>query len=445
MSIQRRLSIGLVAAILVIGIILIQLNIWLFDMGLRSYFEKDLQGQAETLSALIDYNDDQLHFDYSRVNPIYNQPFSGYYFVVEAVDDQVTWRSRSLWDSSLKMPPSEGLAAELQDGVEEQRLLLYRSDFQKFSKQFNITVARDYTPMVASFDYIQYWGAVCIACSLLLVVIVQRFIVIKALKPLEQVRNQVIQLQDGLRTSLEERVPKELVPLVDQINQLLFHTESQLKRSRNAVGNLGHALKTPLAVLMSIVARKEFDVLPQTRTLIQDQLNSIEQLLSRELGKARMAGDIMPGSYFICNVELPLLFETLQFIHDNRIVFKSYVPEDLRLPWNREDMLELLGNLLDNACKFCNKQVSLSISRQADFYRILIEDDGPGIEPDRYDEVLSRGVRLDEQVAGHGLGLGIVRDMIESWRGEFSLSRSVLGGLQVMVVLPRHNHLSQKA
>jgi signal transduction histidine kinase len=123
-------------------------------------------------------------------------------------------------------------------------------------------------------------------------------------------------------------------------------------------------------------------------------------------------------------------------VHGNLLQLDWHAAPGLRLPWDREDLLELLGNLLDNACKWADSQVQLSISREAEAYLLTIEDDGPGIQAELRDEVLSRGSRLDEQVAGHGLGLGIVRDIIDAWGGQMRLTDSALGGLCVNVVLP---------
>lgn len=259
----------------------------------------------------------------------------------------------------------------------------------------------------------------------------------RALRPLDCVRHQVKQLQQGQRTELDSQVPDELAPLVQQINRLLLHTEDTLKRSRNALGNLGHALKTPLAVLFSINARRELQQHPELVDSMRGQLNNIRQRLARELGRARLAGEALPGAHFDCAEELPLLFTTLQQIHGRELHMQWHTaPDNLRLPWDREDLLELLGNLLDNAGKWAEKRVQLSISQESSTIILTVDDDGPGIDPGQRDEVLSRGTRLDEQVAGHGLGLGIVRDIVEHLAGDLRLDTSPLGGLRVVISLP---------
>jgi signal transduction histidine kinase len=257
-----------------------------------------------------------------------------------------------------------------------------------------------------------------------------------ALRPLERVREQIAQLQQGRRTELDSQVPQELEPLVAQVNHLLSHTEDTLKRSRNALGNLGHALKTPLAVLVSLSEREELRDQPELQATLREQLAQIRQRLERELGRARLAGEALPGAHFDCAAELPGLFSTLGMIHSHGLNLEWQAEPGLCLPWDREDLLELLGNLLDNACKWADAEVRLSLVQEGEGYRLWVDDDGPGIAPERREAVLGRGTRLDEQVAGHGLGLGIVRDMVEAWGGSLSLEDSPLGGLRVAISLP---------
>jgi signal transduction histidine kinase len=273
--------------------------------------------------------------------------------------------------------------------------------------------------------------------ALILILILQRVTVRRALRPLDRAREQIFQLQQGQRSQLDDEVPLELEPLVAQINHLLAHTEDSLKRSRNALGNLGHALKTPLAVLMSLAEGQKLEQHPQVRSLLREQLQQIQQRLERELNRARLSGDALPGARFDCDSELPGLLATLNMIHGEHLDLSNHVTQGLVLPWDREDMLELLGNLLDNACKWADAEVRLNVVETAEGFELSVEDDGPGIPEDRRDQVFSRGARLDEQTDGHGLGLGIVRDIVEAWGGILRLQDSEWGGLKVLIELPK--------
>lgn len=433
-SIQRRLSLGLISVLLIVGLLLAQSSLWLFDRSLRSYLQTTLQDETQTLLGAIVRGPNGLQLDERRLSAVFKRPYSGLYFRIDL--EGQSWRSRSLWDRDLHLNETAGLQDALGDGPQGQQWLVYRADYQRFGQPIVIHVARDYTPILNSFSQVQKIVLGLGVSALVLILLLQRLIVSRALRPLEQTRRQLMQLQQGQRSQLDQQVPLELEPLVAQINHLLTHTEDTLKRSRNALGNLGHALKTPLAVLVSLATREELKQLPQLRESLNGQLQQIEQRIARELGRARLAGEALPGAHFDCANELPELFSTLAMIHGNHLQLDWQAEPGLRLPWDREDLLELLGNLLDNACKWADSQVQLQIRKVGEDYQLLIDDDGPGIDAAQREDVLSRGSRLDEQVAGHGLGLGIVRDIVDAWAGQLQLTDSPLGGLRVTVSLP---------
>lgn len=433
-SIQQRLSLGLISVLIITGLVLAQLSLWLFDQGLRRYLQTHLHNEAQTLLAAIVRGANGIELDQQRISAAYQRPFSGEYFVVILPDQQ--WRSRSSWDYIVAPPTATGLQDDLADGPQAQELLIYRADFRRYGQSIQVIIAQDYTPMLKSFRTMQWIAAAIGFGALIMVVLLQRFLVRRALRPLEQVREQIVQLQQGQRTELDQQMPDELIPLVKQLNHLLQHTEDTLSRSRNALGNLGHALKTPLAILFSLANRHELNDHPELRDNFRQQLHSMQTRISRELGRARLAGEALPGAYFDCAKELPDLCSTLQQIHRRDAQLEWQAPPGLRLPWDREDILELLGNLLDNACKWAQQKIHIAIVREQNIYRITIDDDGPGIAPELREQVLNRGARIDEQVQGHGLGLGIVRDIVEHCRGELSLETSPLGGLRVVIRLP---------
>ena len=434
-SIQRRLSLGLISVMVIVGVVLAQTSLWLFEAGLQRYLEAGLRNDSENLLVALVRGPNGVQLDEQRLSPAYQRPFSGHYFRIDFAD--VHWRSRSLWDQELPRLPVAGLKGNLQLGPEGQQLLVLRSDYKRFGQSISISVAQDYTPVRESFRLMRQVGLVMGLAALLLVLILQRVTVRRALRPLETARNQIAQLQQGQRSQLDTQVPLELEPLVAQINHLLAHTEDSLKRSRNALGNLGHALKTPLAVLLSAASSDALKDHPQLSQLLREQLEQVQQRLNRELNRARLAGDALPGALFDCEQELPGLLATLRMIHGEHLDLSYQVAPGLQLPWDREDLLELLGNLLDNACKWADAEVRRSVSERPQGYRLAVEDDGPGIPEAQRDQVFSRGARLDEQRVGHGLGLGIVRDIVEVWGGVLQLQESELGGLKVLIELPR--------
>ncbi|QXH53353.1 sensor histidine kinase [Pseudomonas fakonensis] len=434
-SIQARLSLGLVAVLVVVGLGVAQLTLWLFEAGLQRYLETGLRKESENLLVALVRGPNGLQLDERRISSAYQRPFSGYYFRIDF--DQGTWRSRSLWDLDMPKPAKPGLDDGHELGPEGQQLLAYRGDYRRLGQDISISVAQDYSPVREGFRRMQQIGLGIGLVALVLVLVLQRITVTRSLRPLERARRQIAQLQQGQRSQLDAEVPSELQPLVDQINHLLAHTEDSLRRSRNALGNLGHALKTPLAVLLSLAASERLQDLPEVQAQLREQLEQIQQRLARELNRARLAGDALPGAQFDCDAELPGLLSTLGMIHGEGLLLVRDVPPGLLLPWDREDLLELLGNLLDNACKWADSEVHLGIAPSTEGYQLWVDDDGPGIPESQRLQVLERGSRLDEQVDGHGLGLGIVRDIVEAWGGRMALLDSTLGGLRVSIELPR--------
>ncbi|NWC80971.1 MULTISPECIES: ATP-binding protein [Pseudomonas] len=434
-SIQARLSLGLVAVLVVVGVVLAQLTLWLFEAGLQRYLENGLRKESENLLVALVRGPSGLQLDERRISAAYQRPFSGYYFRIDF--DKGTWRSRSLWDLDMPKPAAPGLSDSHELGPEGQQLLALRADYRRLGQDISISVAQDYSPVREGFRRLQQIGLGMGLVALILVLVLQRITVTRSLRPLERARQQIAQLQQGQRSQLDAQVPSELAPLVGQINHLLSHTEDSLRRSRNALGNLGHALKTPLAVLLSLASSERLNGLPEVRAQLREQLEQIQQRLARELNRARLAGDALPGAQFDCDTELPGLLATLGMIHGEGLLLERDVPPGLLLPWDREDFLELLGNLLDNACKWADSEVRLGIAPTTEGYQVWVDDDGPGIPESQRLQVLERGSRLDEQVHGHGLGLGIVRDIVDAWGGSLALLQSPLGGLRVSIDLPR--------
>ncbi|MBA1179161.1 sensor histidine kinase [Pseudomonas psychrotolerans] len=434
-SIQARLRVGLVAILLVAGLVLVLGGAWLVDHALRRYLETGLRGETENLLAALVRGPHGLQLDEGRLGSLYTRPLSGRYFLIEIPALDIRWRSRSLWDAQLEAPPRSGLSETLADGPSGQRLLTYRADYQRYGQTVRVVVADDYNPLLTNLTRILAFGALLGLATLLLVLLLQRLIVRLALRPLDQVREQIAQLHQGRRSTLDAGVPIELAPLVEEMNALLRHTEDGLKRARHGIGNLGHALKTPLAVLTSLAERPELQALPEQREVLREQLARIRQRLERELRRARLAGEALPGAHLDA-AELRELCRLLNRLHGEHLRFDCHLPEGLRLPWDREDLLELFGTLLDNAGKWADRQVRLEVAQREEGYLIRIEDDGPGVPEAQREAILERGSRLDEAVAGHGLGLGIAKDIVEGCGGTLALETSRLGGLAVVIRLP---------
>jgi hypothetical protein len=265
-SIQRSLSIGLISVLLLVGLLLVQSSLWLFESGLRRNLATDLREETEGLLMAVVQGPEGFVLDSSRLNPRYQRAFSGHYFRIDL--PARSWRSRSLWDADPTWPAGNGMAEDLLDGPQDQRLLAYRATYRRDGQTITINVAQDYTPILKRFTQVRLSGLGLVGLALLVLLLLQRYAVKLAMRPLERARQQIAQLQQGQRQQLDVQAPIELQPLVEQINHLLAHTDDTLKRSRHALGNLGHALKTPLAVLGSLVRREEMAAHPELQATL---------------------------------------------------------------------------------------------------------------------------------------------------------------------------------
>ena len=297
-------------------------------------------------------------------------------------------------------------------------------------------VLQDVTPINNKLAVFQWFSAILAIVLLSVMLAVQHLILRRSIEKLEGIRRDMLRLEHGQAVALTEDVPSEIMPLVVEFNQLLRRFEQRLRQSRNALGNLAHSLKGPLNLLLRSADSEVIE--EEQRRAISQNASAIAQLIESELKRARLAGRGAVGFRFDVDAELPAMIGLLEQIYSEKKVQVHYrVEKDVQLVHDRQDMLELIGNLLDNAVKWCDNTVELTV-RGADGVIIDVEDDGPGCSPEALDQLTGRGVRLDESVAGHGLGLSIVKDIVESYNGRLVLETSdLLGGLKASAYLPK--------
>jgi len=442
-SLRRQLGLAIFVVLSLLGILLGSGASLLFEQVQREVAQARVAADSERLLAAIRNGPEGVFLDPARLDPAYNRPLSGQYFVIRFGD--VHWRSRSLWDSELPVASTGDGEFIHMPGPGSQRLLLVSREFQRFGHVFTITVANDYGPLFNVFRQAWLLATALWVLALLATMLGLNYWSGRALYPLARAKIQLAEIQEGERKSLDESVPVELLPMIRQVNALLGETRHALSRSRNALGNLGHALKTPLAVLSSLIEREEVRRLPELHQSLRTQLDQLEQRITRELSQthAGTAGSI--GEPFVPRRDLPAIVDALQRAHGRDLVVELIFEDEQVLAVERVDMLEVMGNLLDNAWKWALSRVRVSVEGTAQKWLIRVEDDGPGIaDPQQRQQALERGYRLDESVAGQGLGLAIVADIVAACRGFLVLEHSALGGLAVRVELPRQRGLANK-
>jgi signal transduction histidine kinase len=436
-SLQFRLSTGLfislVLAFVVLWILVSNASRYLAE----SYIATRLEHDTESLLTAIQFdNTGTLKLDSTRINPIYTRPFSGHYYKI--VSNTASLRSRSLWDQDLVIQPlhSGGRLSEHVRGPQQQPLLLRINAFDKGGQVITIAVADDLSPVEADLAHLQRYFVVAALILLLVLIGIQGLILHAGLRPLDKTRRELQALAQGKLSQLDQNVPKEVSPLVAEINHLLDVLDKRLSRSRNALGDLAHALKKPLTVLKQLARDESLANNTELQQTLTAQLDSIQRHVTRILQRARLAGEGPVGSLFNAAEEIPALLATLQHMYyDKSLAFETHIPTQMTIAADREDMLELIGNLLDNACKWAAHKVRITLTQNHET-RIDIEDDGPGVEDTKLTALTQRGLRLDETTEGHGLGLAIVHEIVTSLGGELQLQRSRdLGGLHARVIL----------
>ena len=401
----------------------------------ENYVVDHLKHDAESILTAIKIDStNNITLNSKQIEPVYSRPYSGQYFQIIANNSII--RSRSLWDQQLLIPEvgaGEQKRIYLQ-GPDKQPLIVIVHGFYKQGLNYTIAVAEDLSPTLDSQQAFQYRYSYTVGILLFLLIACQFVLLRLNFQPFKNIQKQITQLRQGELEHLDTKVPEEAKDLVKEINHLLTVIENRLQRSRNALGDLAHSLKIPLTVIQHITENEALKSKPEICQSLQKQTNNMQGIMQRVLKQARFSGDGIAISKFNARKEVPDLINVLQSIYqDKGISIQFTMNGQDTVVIDREDMMELMGNLLDNACKWAKSSVGISINNIQDLH-ILIEDDGPGISEQKMAQLLERGKRLDEMKEGHGLGLSIVNYMVQQHGGELKLSRSSrLGGLSVEI------------
>lgn len=424
------------ATLLVTAVLLVVL----FRGHIEQRFEALLLDHLEELVAASELTPEgTLQMTWRPSDPRFNRPHSGWYWEILQSGTSVA-RSDSLWRESLKAtePPNGGIP-QIQkfSGPEDEPLQVLAQDitFPEVEKPLLFVVAgpiEDIEDNVRTFTVQVAITLMVLAIGLLLAVWLQvRF----GLRPLHAMQRALGDIRKGKAQRLPEDFPIEVEPVVSELNGLLDHNRALLKRARTQVGNLAHALKNPLTVI-----RNEAKAIENERGhVIREQTAAMAKNMERYLSQARIAGTagVLGARTDVKAIVEDLCF-TMERLYEERGI-KIQRSSELEGCWfqgEAEDLEEMLGNLLDNACKWARSQVVIRARCANDRLLIVVEDDGPGIPGQRQNEVLERGRRLDEEVPGSGLGLDIAQDIAGLYRGSITLGRTSGGGLNAQLDLP---------
>ncbi len=372
-------------------------------------------------------------------DPRLNQPDSGLYAAIASEQGQLQWQSPSLL--GVKLPPPTPLEAG--QNIFHQDDLYYLLDYgiewaltPDSSRHFTLRIAqarKEIEQQAASFRTRLWLGLLGLAIALL---IAQSLVLHWSLHPLRRIAKALGAVESGDMDDIQGHYPKELQPLADNLNALLHHNQVQRERYRNSLDDLAHSIKTPLALLKGALEDEDNNAL---REATRQAVPHIDSLVRGRLNQTSIGGDGLVRRVPLKPL-LQRLTNTLSKVYrEPGLQVQWSIDEDYALRGNENDLLELFGNLLDNACKYGRGKMRLSATLEGELCHILIEDNGPGIPEDQIQEVLNRGTRLDEQQAGQGIGLAASQNSIKLYKGTLSILRSKnLGGTAIQVSLKQH-------
>jgi signal transduction histidine kinase len=380
--------------------------------------------------------------------PLFELPLSGWYWQITPLDGTKAEvrGSRSLWDTRLPRLHGED-ATTSADGTrhgyavdpEQQRLRVIERVVDLGDEgRYLIAVAGETLELedeMRAFDRALLATFGTLAAVLFVITMFQvRF----GLAPLKRISDALAAIRAGTAERLEGQFPVEIAPLARETNALIDANREIVERARTHVGNLAHALKTPLSVIVNEAAGRD----DRLAAKVTEQANIMRDQVARHLERARLAAGLkLVGGVTGVVPVVSALIRTMEKIHQGRgIAIDLDAPVEVPFRGERQDLEEMVGNLVDNACKWAQMRVSIEVvAERRDLgpaVRIIIDDDGPGLNPAQRDQVARRGRRLDETKPGSGLGLSIVLELAALYGGSLQLSNAPIGGLRVELVLP---------
>jgi signal transduction histidine kinase len=438
-----------VAILLVTGVILSSL----YRHAVERSFDRRLNVFLRTIVAeLAAPEEPGGNFAQSLGEPLFELPLSGWYWQVTRLDagKHEVHSSRSLWDGGLPHLQDQGVAPQPDGsregyvaGPEDQRLRLVERNIDLGNEgHYLVAVAGDSAEIAQETRAFDQALAITFALLAAVLLLTTTFQVRFGLAPLKRITDRLAAIRAGTAERLAGEFPEEIAPLARETNALIETNREIVERARTHVGNLAHALKTPLSVMVNEASARPRDALA---VKVLEQADIMRDQIARHLERARLAAGLtVVGSVTEVAPVVTALARTMEKIHRDRgIVVEARVDEAARFRGERQDLEEMIGNLVDNACKWANARVTIEVVRErsdaagkAQRVRITVDDDGRGLSPSEREQAAKRGRRLDETRPGSGLGLSIVVELAGLYGGELTLGNAPLGGLRAELVLP---------
>ena len=415
-----------------------------FQASADSAQQKQLRNTIYSILMVAEFGEDgTIVLPNDLAEPKFAIPNSGLYAQITS-GREIIWQSQSMLGMFLALPDHPGEANEkfstimLEDGVSllnfAYGIVWENEQGEEFS--YTINIAEDINTIdqqKADFQLsLWYW----LGGTGIILLIAQAFILRWGLRPLYEAAIDLNAIESGAHKRLSENYPKELNLLTQNINTLLDHEQSRRKRYKNSLADLAHSLKTPLAVMRGELERSKNS--ESLRLTTHEQLDRVSALVDYQLQRAATEGQSSLQAPVSLGQIIHKILSSLDKVYQSKNIRRQYqIDHDIYIHADEGDMYELLGNILENAYKYCNRQVNIFISDHSSNIEIHIDDDGNGIPKYAQNDIIKRGKRIDTQEEGHGLGLAIVSDIIEAYQGEVHIEKSHLGGARFILQLPK--------
>lgn len=421
-----------------------QLNTHIYLLLAAAELRDDQPGGNES-------GDNQLTLPDTLTEPRFSQPGSGLYGFVFDAEGTPVWRSAStrLWPANLLDAVAASITARPVTPGESQFTVLdtdgddenyYRFDYDVAwetddgaKPRYRFSVLHTQTTLQAERKAYrrQLWWL--LGGLALLLLIAQALIMRWGLRPLITLARHLHKVEQGETSTLQGDYPREIQPVTDNLNRVLTLERTQRERYRNTLADLAHSLKTPLAVLRGALNNPGENL----QTVVDEQVERMDQIVRHQLQRAVTGAHGQPGRKTDAAAVIERLAAALQKVYaDKHIRFTLDAPQPAAFQGDESDLMELLGNILENAFKYGRQQVRVGIDSKEGELHITIADDGPGIPEHLQHQILQRGARADTAQPGHGIGLAIAVDIISSYRGSLGIGVSGLGGAEFKATLP---------
>ncbi|MBB3286917.1 MULTISPECIES: HAMP domain-containing sensor histidine kinase [unclassified Rhizobium] len=446
-SLRGRLLLGSVVAIIVATFLAgVGINA-ISGLAVRALALSEIDEELRVLLAAVDINaSNQLFLDDTPTDPRFGIPNGGFYWQVGR-NGTVELRSQSLWEQNLPWlrarPRDAGRATDMKGPNGSHLLAVERSisiPSATGDQIVDIVMALDNSELAPARW--RFFYAMAPSLGVLSVALIGAVVVFLryGLRPLNDLRTALMAVQERSARKITGQFPREVQPLVDDLNGLLASRETQLTQARARAGDLAHGLKTPLAALEATARMLSEEGMSERAAAIQAEVSRMEAQIKRTLAQTRAS---LAAAHTVgvmdASADLQKIISVMRRLSaDREIEFELTAPAEMWLAVDEADFADITGNLIDNARKWAAGRVEVRLSLQPELegVRLLIEDDGPGLPEDAEIAFIRRGRRLDESIAGTGFGLAIAKDLAEAYDGKLTLARSDLGGLSVTVTLP---------